>query len=342
MIADGGLATELEARGHDLSDALWSARLLADAPEEIEATHRAFFAAGARIATTASYQASFDGFAARGIGRTEAARLLRHSVALAARARDAIAAHDRTTAPARTRTTGPARPGAAEAAGHPGTGDSAVPPRPAPTRWVAASVGPYGAALADGSEYRGRYGRSVAALRDWHRPRLEVLAEAGPDLFALETVPDTDEAAALAEAVRGLGVPAWLSFTIAGDRTRAGQPLAEAFAIAAEIPEIVATGVNCCDPAEVAEAITLAREVTTKPVIVYPNSGEDWDPATRRWTTPAPHTRTGTAPIIDPVTPARDWTRRGAKIIGGCCRVRPSQIHDLHLRLSPETGASQC
>ena len=144
LISDGGLATELEARGHDLSDALWSARLLVDAPQEIVAAHVAFFRAGAALATTASYQASFDGFAARGIGRAEAAGLLRRSVELA-------------------------RTACAEVGG---------------ARWVAASIGPYGAALADGSEYRGRYGLSVAELADWHRPRLEVLADAGPDVLA--------------------------------------------------------------------------------------------------------------------------------------------------------------
>src|ERR1700742_3670215 len=175
LIADGGLATELEARGHDLSDALWSARLLVDTPQEISAAHLSFFRAGAMIATTASYQASFDGFAARGIGRDETVRLLRRSVQLAADAR-------------------------AEAGV-----DGAR---------VAASVGPYGAARADGSEYRGRYGLTVAQLADWHRPRLEVLADAGADVLAFETIPDADEAEALVNVVRSLGVPAWLSYTI--------------------------------------------------------------------------------------------------------------------------------
>jgi Homocysteine S-methyltransferase len=181
LIADGGLATELEARGHDLSYALWSARLLVDAPQEISAAHLSFFRAGAMIATTASYQASFDGFAARGIGRDETARLLRRSVQLAADAR-------------------------AEAGV-----DGA---------WVAASVGPYGAARADGSEYRGRYGLTVTQLEDWHRPRLEVLADAGADVLAVETIPDADEAEALVNIVRAMGVSAWLSYTVDGARTR--------------------------------------------------------------------------------------------------------------------------
>ena len=163
LISDGGLATELEARGHDLSDPLWSARLLADAPQEIVAVHAAYFRAGATIATTASYQASFEGFAAHGIGRDDAIGLLRRSVELAKTARDEVGADDLS---------------------------------------VAASVGPYGAALADGSEYRGRYGLSVAALAQWHRPRVEVLAGAGADVLALETVPDVDEAEALVNLVQ--------------------------------------------------------------------------------------------------------------------------------------------
>ncbi len=279
LVSDGGLATQLAARGHDLSDALWSARLLMDAPGEITAAHLAYFRAGAVIATTASYQASFAGFAARGLDRGEAARLMRRSVELARAAQAELA------------------------------GDGTA-------RWVAASAGPYGAALADGSEYRGRYGLSVAELAAWHRPRLEVLAGAGPDVLALETIPDADEAEALVSVISGLGIPAWLSYSIDGERTRAGQPLAAAFAIARDMPEIVAVGVNCCDPADVPAAITLAAGVTGKPVIAYPNSGEDWDARRRAWTG---------QPRRSPGQP-RQWAALGARIIGGCCRVGPAEI----------------
>jgi homocysteine S-methyltransferase len=277
LIGDGGLATELEARGHDLSGALWSARLLADAPHEITAVHASFFRAGAVIATTASYQAAFDTFAAQGCGRDEAVALLRRSVELAHRARADVA--DDTP------------------------------------RWVAASIGPYGAALADGSEYRGRYGLSVAQLAAWHRPRLEVLADAGPDVLALETVPEIAEAEALVALASETGVPAWLSYTIDGAQTRAGEPLAEAFAVAAA-PQVVAVGVNCCCPADVLPAIGVAREVTAKPVIVYPNSGERWDARRRAWVGRSRFS----ARLVS------DWVNAGARIIGGCCRVRPADI----------------
>jgi len=183
-------------------------------------------------------------------------------------------------------------------------------------RWVAVSIGPYGAALADGSEYRGRYGLRVAELTAWHRPRLEAIVEAGPDVLALETVPDVDEGEALMEAVAGLGVPAWLSYSIDGDRTRAGQPLAEAFAVAVGVPEIVAVGVNCCAPSNVSEAIAVAREITGKPVIVYPNSGEGWNAARQSWVGPSSY----------PAEDARIWVSGGVRIIGGCCRVIPSDI----------------
>ena len=274
VLLDGGLATELEARGHDLSDPLWSARLLADAPREIVAVHAAYFRAGARIATTASYQASFEGFAARGIDRDDAVRLLRRSVELASAARDE--------------------------AGVDGLR-------------VAASVGPYGAALADGSEYRGRYGLSVAGLMRWHRPRLEILAAAGADVLALETVPDIDEAEALVDLVRSVGVPAWLSYSIDGTRTRAGQDLADAFAVAAGVDEIVAVGVNCCAPEDVLPAIG-AASATGKPVIVYPNSGERWDG----------HAWVGRPGFTARL--ARQWVDAGARFVGGCCRVGPADI----------------
>lgn len=285
IISDGGLASELEARGNDLSDTLWSARLIVDAPDEIIAVHAAYFRAGAMIATTASYQASFEGFDARGIGRDDAVRLLRRSVELAQIARHEMG----------------------------GAG-----------RWVAASIGPYGAALADGSEYRGRYGLSVAALEKWHQPRLQVLADAGADVLALETVPDVDEAEALVNLVRRLGVRAWLSYTIDGGRTRAGQPLRDAFAVATGVPEVVAVGVNCCAPDDVLPAIDAAGK-TGKTVIVYPNSGERWDSVRHAWVGPSRF-----APQL-----ATQWVSAGARIIGGCCRVRPADIAEIARNVLP-------
>ncbi|HUC24879.1 MAG TPA: homocysteine S-methyltransferase [Streptosporangiaceae bacterium] len=286
LVADGGLATELEARGHDLSDSMWSARLLMDAPQEIKAAHLAFLQAGAVIATTASYQASFDGFAACGLSRSDAARLMRLSVELARAACGEMADGVR--------------------------------------RWVAASVGPYGAALADGSEYRGRYGLRIADLIAWHRPRLEALAEASPDVLAIETVPDVDEAEALVTAIAGVGVPAWLTYSIDADRTRAGQPLAQAFAVARDVAEVVAVGVNCCAPSDVPLAVAIASQVTGKPVIVYPNSGEGWDARHRAWA----------GRPQDMAWQPRQWVTAGARIVGGCCRVRPADIAQIATALA--------
>ncbi|MFG2934691.1 homocysteine S-methyltransferase [Streptomyces sp. NPDC048282] len=281
VVLDGGMSNQLASAGHDLSDELWSARLLADRPDAVADAHLAYFRAGADVAITASYQATFEGFAQRGIGPEEAARLLALSVELG---RDAVR---------RARDEGIVRP-----------------------LWVAASVGPYGAMLADGSEYRGRYGVSVDELERFHRPRIEVLAGAGPDVLALETVPDADEAAALLRAVRGLGVPAWLSYSVAGGRTRAGQPLEEAFALAADVDEVIAVGVNCCAPRDVELAVETAVRVTGKPVVVYPNSGEVWDAEVRAWTGRSTFTAEQVA----------GWRKAGARLIGGCCRVGPEGI----------------
>ncbi|NDZ83707.1 homocysteine S-methyltransferase, partial [Streptomyces sp. SID10853] len=243
VVLDGGLSNQLEAQGCDLSDALWSARLLADDPGQIVAAHTAYVRAGAQVLITASYQATFEGFARRGTARAEAARLLARSVRLAR-----------------------------EAAG---TVEREV--------WVAASVGPYGAMFADGSEYRGRYGLSVRELERFHRPRIEALAAAGPDVLALETVPDTDEAEAMLRAADGCGTPLWLSYTVAGGRTRAGQPPADAFALAAGLDQVIAVGVNCCASGDVDRAVEAASSATGKPVVAYPNSGERWDAGHRGW-----------------------------------------------------------
>ncbi|MFC5724443.1 homocysteine S-methyltransferase [Streptomyces gamaensis] len=290
LVLDGGLSNQLEAQGCDLSDALWSARLLADGPEQIERAHAAYVRAGARVLITASYQATFEGFARRGTGRQEAAALLRRSVELARRA------------------------AAAEGGGE--------------EVWVAASVGPYGAMLADGSEYRGRYGLGAAELERFHRPRVEALAEAGPDVLALETVPDAVEAEALLNAVRGCGVPVWLTYSAAGEHTRAGQPLREAFALAAGNDQVIAVGVNCCEPGEAQRAVELAARTTGKPVVVYPNSGERWDAEARAWRG---------RPTFDPGR-VDAWRAAGARLIGGCCRVGPERIAELAALLAEETS----
>ncbi|GGT32411.1 homocysteine S-methyltransferase [Streptomyces kurssanovii] len=285
VVLDGGLSNQLQAQGCDLTGSLWSARLLADDPGQIEAAHTAYVRAGAQVLITSSYQATFEGFARRGLGREQAAGLLGRSVGLAR--------------------------SAADAAGH--------------EVWVAASVGPYGAMLADGSEYRGRYGLGVRELERFHRPRIEALAAAGPDVLALETVPDTDEARALLDAAEGCGVPVWLSYTVADGRTRAGQPLAEAFALAAGREQVIAVGVNCCDPRETTDAAALASEVTGKPAVVYPNSGERWDADSRSW-------QGGSG--YDPGR-VREWREAGARLAGGCCRVGPREIAELARLLRP-------
>jgi homocysteine S-methyltransferase len=279
VVLDGGLSNQLEAQGCELSDELWSARLLADDPRQIEAAHAAYVRAGAQVLITSSYQATFEGFARRGVAREEAAGLLARSVELARSAGELVQREV----------------------------------------WVAASVGPYGAMLADGSEYRGRYGLSVRELERFHRPRIDALVAAGPDVLALETVPDTDEAEALLRAVDGCGVPVWLSYSITGERTRAGQELAAAFALAVGRDQVIALGVNCCEPGDAGRAVELAASVTGKPVVVYPNSGERWDADEREWRGGATY---------DPGR-VRDWLASGARLVGGCCRVGPGQIAEL-------------
>ena len=278
VILDGGLSTELEACGHDVSSALWSARLLRDDPAAIVAAHAAFAAAGAQVATTASYQATVEGFVAAGVDAAEARRLIASSVALARE----------------------------------GQGDG----------WVAGSVGPYGAMLADGSEYTGAYveAMSVADLRAFHRPRMALLAEAGADVLACETVPAAAEAEALIAEAHALGVPIWLSLTTVLDddgvvRTRRGERAADVFAMTDGVDAVIAVGVNCTAPAAIVPSVA-AASVASKPVVVYPNSGEGWDAVHRSWT--------GTPGIATDDVPG--WVGAGARLIGGCCRVRPEHI----------------
>ena len=281
IVLDGGLATELERQGADLSSALWSARLLVDDPAAIQAAHREFFAAGAQVAISASYQVSLTGFADVGV---DGEAMLHRSVELARAATDGVA-----------------------------------------NRWVAASIGPYGAVLADGSEYRGDYRVSVAELRRFHRPRILELAASGADVLAVETIPCLAEVEAVLAELYAIATPAWLSLSCSGTRTRAGESASEAFVMARDCDTVIAVGVNCVDPADALTLVRSARSASGKPVVVYPNSGETWDASRRRWTGESAFDRAD----------VRAWIDAGARLVGGCCRVTPSDIQRLRASVLP-------
>ncbi len=301
ILLDGGLATELEEQGHDLQDQLWSARLLRDDPEAIAMVHREYLEAGADLITTASYQASVPAFEREGMRREEAEGLLRRSVDLAIRERDHFWATQRRR-------------------------DQRLRPL------VAASVGPYGAALADGSEYHGDYAVGPAGLEAFHASRLRLLAEAGADLLACETLPSRPEARVLGQLLGALpGARAWLSFSCRdGAHLADGASLGETVAELEGRPEIVAFGVNCVPPHWVPEAIGHLRKATTKPIVVYPNSGEVWDGQGRAWR--------GSADRGD-AAEALGWLQAGARLIGGCCRVGPGWIRQARQRLIGEESS---
>jgi homocysteine S-methyltransferase len=287
VVLDGGLATELERRGADLRDPLWSARVLVEDPERIVEVHRAYVEAGADVVISASYQASFDGLAARGFDLKAAAALLRRSVELAREATDAAL-------------------------------------RPVV---VAASIGPYGAFLANGAEYTGDYGLGAPtvardALRAFHLPRAEALAAADPDLFAIETIPSLVETEALVQVLDAIGMPAWVSFSCADEgHLHDGTSIEEAVGVASSSPYVVAVGVNCTPPAAVPSLLARAATVTSTPLVAYPNQGATWDPGAKAWTGDA--VPDGFGPL------ARGLRDAGARLIGGCCGTGPADIADV-------------
>ena len=287
---DGGLATELEARGYDLAHHLWSAQLLASDPDAIRDLHLDYYRCGARVATSASYQASRRGFLASGMDADEADSLLVRSVQLAQQARDLALAE-----------------------GVPGP------------LLVAASVGPYGAIRHDGSEYRGHYDVPRAELVAFHAERLDVLAAAGPDLLAVETIPDVAEA----EVVAGLldqytCRPGCRSHATSGARTCAGQPYADAVAVAVSAARTVAVGVNCSAPQDLAALLEAGRTATDLPFVVYPNAGGVWD------------AESGDMPdqVAEQLPLVRSWVGAGALLVGGCCGLGPDAVSGIATALA--------
>jgi homocysteine S-methyltransferase len=286
MVLDGGLATELERRGHDVSGTLWSAHVLRTAPEAIEQLHYDYFAAGACCAISASYQVSYEGFAAIGLGADETTAMLRQSVVLAQSARTRYRR------------------------------DHSADRR---ELYVAASVGPYGAISHDGAEYRGDYGLSVGQLATFHSRRLEVLATSGADYLACETLPLLDEARALASVLAKYPAAlAWMSFTTPdGLHTSHGEALTECAQVLDRVRNVIAVGVNCVRPEVVSIAIRALKAGTSKDIVVYPNSGEHWNGQTHDWHGSSEGSLAALAPA---------WISAGARFVGGCCRTGPGEI----------------
>ncbi|KAI3678891.1 hypothetical protein L6452_38195 [Arctium lappa] len=302
-VIDGGLATELERHGADLNDPLWSAKCLLTSSDLVRQVHLDYLEAGADILITASYQATIQGFEAKGFSQEESEAMLKRSVDIAREARDVYYERCR------------------ESSTDSGGDGRILKHRPI---LVAASVGSYGAYLADGSEYSGDYGdaMNLEFLKSFHRRRVQVLAESGADLIAFETVPNKLEAQAYAELLdEGINIPAWFSFNSKdGVNVVSGDSLTECATIADSCQKVVAVGINCTPPRFISGLIQSIKKVTDKPILIYPNSGETYDAELKQWVK-----NTG-VPDVDFVSYVNKWCEIGASLVGGCCRTTPNTI----------------
>lgn len=289
LVIDGGLSNQLESQGHDLNDPLWTAGLLADRPEAIQKAHLAYLQAGARCLITASYQATIQGFRFRGLDHEAAEKRLLRTVDLARAAiREFFSGEVTDSEPL-----------------------------------VAASIGPYGAFLADGSEYTGDYGISAGELEEFHRPRLEVLDASPADFFAVETIPSFPEAAALSRLLENTRKSAWVSFSCRdGRHLHDGTPIEECLRLLAGHPRVFAVGVNCTAPRHISELVRRIRGADpTLRIVIYPNSGEIYHAETKTWS------HSSDLAFLEQMV--EEWLNLGADIIGGCCRLGPSAIRTI-------------
>lgn len=292
MILDGALATELERRGCDINDSLWSAKILAKNPEVIKDVHYDYFASGADCAITASYQATIKGFVENGYSEDEARRLISKSVEIAKEARDEFWKDEKNR----------------ENRSYP---------------IVAASVGPYGAYLADGSEYRGNYNISDDELKNFHKERIELLIKAGADILACETIPCLQEAKAIVEVVKEFeGVYCWISFSCKSETEISdGTLISTCIKELEALPQVAAVGINCTAPNYVSSLIKEIKEVSKKAIVAYPNSGEEYNANTKDW-----HGKTSDKCFCES---CKSWYEDGARLIGGCCRTTPEDIKSI-------------
>jgi homocysteine S-methyltransferase len=316
-IIDGGLATEFERHEADLNDPLWSAKCLVTSPHLIHTVHLDYLEAGADIIASASYQATIQGFEAKGFSREKGESMLRKSVEIACEARNTYLAKCKETM-------------------DDDDDDKILKKRPI---LVAASVGSYGAYLADGSEYSGIYGDSITleALKDFHRRRVQVLAESGADIIAFETIPNKLEAQAFAELLDegDVKIPGWFSFNSKdGVNVVSGDSIKECIAIAETCDKVVAVGINCTPPRFIEGLVLEIKKVTSKPILVYPNSGESYDADRKEW---VENTGVGDEDFVSYVD---KWMDAGVSLLGGCCRTTPTTIRAIHKRLVHRRSSS--
>ena len=276
---DGGLSTALENNGNKLTTSLWTGELIRSNPAEITKAHLDFINAGAEIIITSAYQLSYSGCGERGWSEQETDQALITSTQLA---KDAVDQSGKAVK-------------------------------------VAASVGPYGASLADGSEYKGNYGVTKSVLKDFHSRRLELLISTSPDYLALETMPDTFEVEVLIELLSDCPIPFWVSYSCRqGNQTNAGQSFQAAVDLA---NKAMAVGINCTKPELITDLLRSAS--SSKPFIVYPNSGRVWDAKNKVWI------GSGSTGFSDQLI--SEWVGAGAQIIGGCCGIGPAEIEQVVL-----------
>ncbi len=293
LVTDGAAGTHLEAMGCDLNDELWTAKVLKDQPQLIKQLHRDYFQAGADFGVTVSYQATIEGYLKKGLSRAQAEELIKASATLLLEARDEWWQAE----------------GKAQQRRYP---------------IAAASIGPYGAFLANGAEYRGDYELSAQQLRDFHQQRIELLWNQGVDLIAAETIPRLDEALMIAEIVQQLNAQCWISFSAKNESQICnGQEIAECIRALEAFDCVVAVGVNCTAPQFIGGLVANIKAHTTKPIVVYGNLGNSYDPNTKTW---CEHDSHGEARYVDY---AQQWQALGAQIIGGCCGTTPTQIKEI-------------
>lgn len=287
-VLDGSLAAALEEQGVKNESELWTAQALSANIEAVYDAHYSYLAAGAQMILTDTYQANLQAFEKAGYSKQQAENLVGMAVLVAQKARDDYEEQ---------------------------TGKHAL---------VAASIGPYGAYLADGSEYRGDYLLNDAQYLNFHLPRLTAILAQTPDCLALETQPKLSEPLAL---LRWLEknvpqMPVYVSFTLRDETTLSdGTKLERAVAAISKFEQVFAIGVNCIAPELVSGALKVIRQATTKKIIVYPNLGAKYDPETKQWAKSEQQ--------LDFTQQAEKWHQAGASIIGGCCMTTSPQISQI-------------
>ena len=285
-LLDGSMSFPMEQLGYNLKNKLWTGKALINNPDLIKDIHKGYIDAGADFISTSTYQISFDRLKNMGYQSEEIKKIFQKSVDIV---KDAI---EESKLKKEIKIVG--------------------------------SFGPYASYDPEASEYIGEYDSTDIEIKKFHLNNIRIIEETDLDIILYETIPCLREIKILSEALSHSTKEIWISITCNEEMEfRDGSSFKDACEIISKIEKITTMGINCFSPLLVKKAIDLLKKYSNKKILIYPNSGEIYNPKERFWT--------GNNEFNNSMI--KNWLSLYPDIIGGCCRIGYDDIKKMRVEI---------